>query len=66
MHRTLFQRLQELTLAGQENARISATVVAEADSAFGLLEPSLADYAAAWAGRHPPGPPPVPRPWRQG
>ncbi|GGM26357.1 TetR family transcriptional regulator [Streptomyces fumigatiscleroticus] len=47
VHRTLFQRIQELTLAGQDNARISATVVAEADSAFGLLEPSLADYATA-------------------
>ncbi|MCX4906429.1 TetR/AcrR family transcriptional regulator [Streptomyces sp. NBC_00878] len=47
VHRTLFQRIQELTLAGQDNARISATVTAEADSAFGLLEPSLADYAAA-------------------
>ncbi|WP_151476517.1 TetR/AcrR family transcriptional regulator [Streptomyces albicerus] len=47
VHRTLFQRIQELTLAGQDNTRISATVTAEADSAFGLLEPSLADYAAA-------------------
>lgn len=47
VHRTLFQRIQELTLAGQDNARISVTVIAEADSAFGLLEPSLADYAAA-------------------
>ncbi|MEV4176047.1 TetR family transcriptional regulator [Nonomuraea sp. NPDC049709] len=46
VHRTLFQRIQELTLAGQDNARISATVTAEADSAFGLLEPSLAGYAA--------------------
>ncbi|MFI9587060.1 TetR/AcrR family transcriptional regulator [Streptomyces sp. NPDC052236] len=45
VHRTLFQRIQELTLVGQDNARISATVTAEADSAFGLLEPSLADYA---------------------
>ncbi|MEH0548187.1 TetR family transcriptional regulator [Streptomyces sp. B21-105] len=47
VHRALFQRIQELTLTGQDNARISATVIAEADSAFGLLEPSLADYAAA-------------------
>ncbi|WP_336213251.1 TetR/AcrR family transcriptional regulator [Nonomuraea sp. LPB2021202275-12-8] len=47
VHRTLFQRIQELTLAGQDNARISATVTAEADSAFGMLEPSLADYAAS-------------------
>ncbi|MGW6781064.1 TetR/AcrR family transcriptional regulator [Streptomyces sp. NPDC054987] len=47
VHRTLFQRIQELTLAGQDNARISTTVAAEADTAFGLLEPSLADYATA-------------------
>ncbi|MEU9962007.1 TetR family transcriptional regulator [Streptomyces sp. NPDC050982] len=47
VHRTLFRRIQELTLAGQDNARISAAIIAEADSAFGLLEPSLADYAAA-------------------
>ncbi|MFG3383337.1 TetR/AcrR family transcriptional regulator [Streptomyces sp. NPDC047999] len=47
VHRTLFQRIQELTLIGQANARISVTVTAEADSAFGLLAPSLADYAAA-------------------
>ncbi|MFI5801919.1 TetR/AcrR family transcriptional regulator [Streptomyces sp. NPDC051561] len=46
VHRTLFQRIQELTLAGQDNARISAVVTAEAATAFGLLEPSLADYAA--------------------
>ncbi|MFF2858768.1 TetR/AcrR family transcriptional regulator [Streptomyces rubiginosohelvolus] len=47
VHRTLFQRIQELTLAGEVNARISAVVTAEADTAFGLLEPSLADYAPA-------------------
>ncbi|MFF3411202.1 hypothetical protein ACFYW8_34410 [Streptomyces sp. NPDC002742] len=47
VHRTLFRRIQELTLAGQDDARISATVIAEADGAFGLLEPSLAGYAAA-------------------
>ncbi|MEU0674557.1 TetR family transcriptional regulator [Streptomyces sp. NPDC006172] len=47
VHRTLFQRIQELTLAGQDNARISATVLAEAHKAFDLLEPSLADYATA-------------------
>ncbi|THA73347.1 TetR family transcriptional regulator [Streptomyces sp. A0592] len=47
VHRTLFQRIQELTLAGQDNTRISATAITEAHTAFGLLEPSLADYAAA-------------------
>ncbi|SDC56924.1 hypothetical protein [Streptomyces prasinopilosus] len=47
MHRTLFQRIRELTLAGRDNARIPAAVTAEADSAFGLPEPSLADHAAS-------------------
>ncbi|WP_426364706.1 TetR/AcrR family transcriptional regulator [Streptomyces sp. E-08] len=47
VHRTLFRRIQELTLAGQGDTRICATVIAEADSAFSLLEPSLAHYAAA-------------------
>ncbi|MGW6981925.1 TetR/AcrR family transcriptional regulator [Streptomyces sp. NPDC054932] len=47
VHRTLFQRIQELTLTGQDNAQISATVIAEAESAFGLLEPALGDYAEA-------------------
>ncbi|MFB6564758.1 hypothetical protein ACFCYH_38725 [Streptomyces sp. NPDC056400] len=47
VHRTLFQRIQELTLPGQDNAQISTTVIAEEDSAFGLLEPALADYAEA-------------------
>ncbi|MFC9391148.1 TetR/AcrR family transcriptional regulator [Streptomyces venezuelae] len=47
VHRTLFRRIEELTLAGQDNARISATVITEADNAFGLLEPTLADYATA-------------------
>ncbi|MET8504222.1 TetR/AcrR family transcriptional regulator [Streptomyces sp. NPDC004787] len=47
LHRTLFRRIQELTLAGRDNAHISATVLAEANSAFDLLEPSLAHYATA-------------------
>ncbi|GHE90610.1 TetR family transcriptional regulator [Streptomyces longispororuber] len=47
VHRTLFQRIQDLTLAGQDNERISATVLTEAHRAFGLLEPALADYATA-------------------
>ncbi len=45
VHRVLFQRIQELTLAGCDNARISALVAADAERVFGLLEPSLADYA---------------------
>ncbi|MZD08590.1 TetR family transcriptional regulator [Streptomyces sp. SID5785] len=47
VHRTLFHRIQELTLTGQDNSRIAATVTAEANDAFGLLAPSLADYATA-------------------
>ncbi|MFC9269045.1 TetR/AcrR family transcriptional regulator [Streptomyces zhihengii] len=47
VHRVLFQRIQELTIAGQDNAQISATVTAEAERAFALLQPSLADYATA-------------------
>ncbi|MCX5166509.1 TetR/AcrR family transcriptional regulator [Streptomyces antibioticus] len=47
VHRTLFQRIQELTLTGHDNAQISATVTAEADKAFDLLEPSLTHYAAS-------------------
>ncbi|MGW1987309.1 TetR/AcrR family transcriptional regulator [Streptomyces collinus] len=54
VHRTLFQRIQELTLAGQDNAGISATVIAEADRAFGLLESSLADYASVGTAGSPP------------
>ncbi|MBT2382437.1 TetR/AcrR family transcriptional regulator [Streptomyces sp. ISL-11] len=44
-HRLLFQRIQELTLTGHDNASIAALVTEDADRVFGLLEPSLADYA---------------------
>ncbi|MFI6943362.1 TetR/AcrR family transcriptional regulator [Streptomyces sp. NPDC050418] len=47
VHRTLFERIQELTLAGEDNARITDLVTAEAEIAFGLLEPSLGAYATA-------------------
>ncbi|WP_199545910.1 TetR/AcrR family transcriptional regulator [Streptomyces sp. N35] len=47
VHRTLFQRIQELTLAGEDNSRIAEVVTAEAAVAFDLLEPSLGDYATA-------------------
>ncbi|MGV9278437.1 TetR/AcrR family transcriptional regulator [Streptomyces griseosporeus] len=47
VHRVLFQRIQELTLDGRPADRIAATVAPEADRAFGLLEPALADYAVA-------------------
>ncbi|WP_369201238.1 TetR/AcrR family transcriptional regulator [Streptomyces sp. PU-14G] len=46
VHRILFDRIQRLTLAGEDEARIRAEVAAAAEVAFGLLEPSLADYAA--------------------
>ncbi|WP_202865758.1 ADP-ribosylation factor GTPase-activating family protein [Kribbella turkmenica] len=47
VHRTLFQRIQSLTLAGQSNDLIARTVGAEAAQAFNLLEPALGDYAVA-------------------
>ncbi|ANS66886.1 TetR family transcriptional regulator [Streptomyces lincolnensis] len=47
VHRTLFQRIQDLTLADESPARITTTVTTEADLAFDLLEPSLGDYAVA-------------------
>ncbi|MGW1340566.1 TetR/AcrR family transcriptional regulator [Kribbella sp. NPDC002412] len=47
VHRTLFQRIQTLTLAGQSNDAIAATIAAEAAAAFDLLTPALGDYATA-------------------
>ncbi|MFD7615054.1 TetR/AcrR family transcriptional regulator [Streptomyces sp. NPDC059828] len=47
VHRALFQRIQELTLAGDDNSRITVVITEEAGIAFDLLEPSLADYATA-------------------
>lgn len=46
-HHLLFQRVQELTLAGQSRKRIVATVIDEANQVFDLLEPALGDYAIA-------------------
>lgn len=40
-HRLLFQRIQELTLAGEPDARIAATVAPEAAYVFDLLEAGL-------------------------
>ncbi|WP_055601237.1 TetR/AcrR family transcriptional regulator [Streptomyces aureus] len=40
-HRLLFQRIQELTLAGEPNARIAAVVAPEATYVFDLLEAGL-------------------------
>ncbi|MFF8830931.1 TetR/AcrR family transcriptional regulator [Streptomyces sp. NPDC015131] len=45
--RVLFDRVQELTLAGAPGDEIARTVSAEADRAFALLEPALGDYAVA-------------------
>ncbi|WP_406861825.1 TetR family transcriptional regulator [Streptomyces sp. HUAS MG47] len=47
VHRILFQRIQDLTLAGRPDDEITETVTAEAAAAFGLLEAALADYAVA-------------------
>lgn len=47
VHRVLFGRIQELTLAGHSNDDIARTVADEAARAFDLLEPALADYAVA-------------------
>lgn len=44
VHRTLFDRIQELTRAGRDNAQISTTILAEAEHVFDLLEPALAGY----------------------
>ncbi|WP_331762564.1 TetR/AcrR family transcriptional regulator (plasmid) [Streptomyces sp. NBC_01420] len=46
VHRMLFDRIQELTLAGWANARISDEMAAAGDYAFGVLEEPLAGYAA--------------------
>ncbi|MDG4860348.1 helix-turn-helix domain containing protein [Streptomyces sp. T-3] len=47
VHRVLFQRIQDLTLAGRPGDEIARTIAADATEAFGLLEPALADYASA-------------------
>ncbi|GAA2926226.1 TetR family transcriptional regulator [Streptomyces enissocaesilis] len=47
VHRVLFRRIQDLTLAGRTNPEIAAVLAEEATRAFGLLEPALADYARA-------------------
>ncbi|MFF6900234.1 TetR/AcrR family transcriptional regulator [Streptomyces hydrogenans] len=47
VHRLLFQRIQELTLAGRSDSEITRVVTEEATHAFGVLEPALGDYAVA-------------------
>ncbi|MFE3771925.1 TetR/AcrR family transcriptional regulator [Streptomyces sp. NPDC059122] len=44
-HRLLFDRIQELTLAGQGDARIAKTLAVEAGQVFDQLEPALGRYA---------------------
>lgn len=44
-HRVLFQRIQDLTLAGRTNDEIARTIAKEAAHAFDLLEPAINDYA---------------------
>ncbi|MEH6376423.1 TetR/AcrR family transcriptional regulator [Streptomyces sp. KLMMK] len=45
--RLLFERIQELTLAGRSTDRIAGTVAQEAAHVFDLLAPSLGNYASA-------------------
>ncbi|MEU6228535.1 TetR/AcrR family transcriptional regulator [Streptomyces sp. NPDC047042] len=47
VHRVLFGRIQDLTLAGHTNDEIAEIVTGEAARAFDLLEPALGDYAVA-------------------
>ncbi len=42
--RLLFDRIQELQLRGESRRRVTATVLAEAERIFDLLEPALGDY----------------------
>jgi AcrR family transcriptional regulator len=44
-HRALFQEVMDLTLRGRGNQETAAIVTRSARHVFGLLEPSLADYA---------------------
>ncbi|MFH8239431.1 TetR/AcrR family transcriptional regulator [Streptomyces sp. G6] len=50
VHRVLFTRIQELTLAGRADPEIAKVLDGEARRAFDLLEPALRDY-----GRRAPG-----------
>ncbi|WP_212763870.1 TetR/AcrR family transcriptional regulator [Streptomyces sp. I05A-00742] len=45
VHRVLFGRIQDLTLAGRTNPEVASVVEMEAIRAFDLLEPSLGEYA---------------------
>ncbi|MGV9600339.1 TetR/AcrR family transcriptional regulator [Streptosporangium sandarakinum] len=45
VHRTLFQQVMDLSLAGRDNQEIATMVAGAARGIFDLLEPSLAGYA---------------------
>ncbi|MEU9790734.1 TetR family transcriptional regulator [Streptomyces sparsogenes] len=45
VHRTLFQQVLDLTLAGRSNEEIATAATRSAHQVFGLLEASLGDYA---------------------
>ncbi|NED68100.1 TetR family transcriptional regulator, partial [Streptomyces sp. SID10244] len=47
VHRLLFRRIQQLTLAGLPAQEIEATVAPEAARAFDLLEPSIGTLGTA-------------------
>ncbi|MFF3249046.1 hypothetical protein ACFYWY_36175 [Streptomyces sp. NPDC002870] len=47
MHRVLFRRIPELTLAGRTDDDIAQAVADEAARAFDMLEPALGNYAVA-------------------
>ncbi|WP_037886659.1 TetR/AcrR family transcriptional regulator [Streptomyces sp. NRRL S-646] len=48
-HRTLFHHALDLATAGRTNQQIAATLSTATDEVFGLLAPSLADYAVRTA-----------------
>ncbi|GAA5061597.1 hypothetical protein GCM10023259_049760 [Thermocatellispora tengchongensis] len=50
-HRTLFQHVMDLVVAGQTHQQIATTMSRAAGQVFGLLEPSLAHYAVRQARR---------------
>ncbi|GGQ77014.1 TetR/AcrR family transcriptional regulator [Streptomyces flaveolus] len=47
VHRILFQRIQDLTLAGHPDQEIAEVITGEAGTAFDMLEAALAHYAVA-------------------
>ncbi|MFE0808027.1 TetR/AcrR family transcriptional regulator [Streptomyces sp. NPDC058848] len=54
VHRVLFTRIQELTLAGRANPEIAEVLDGETRRAFDLLEPALRDYGLRAPGATPP------------